>query len=189
MSNASDSTRAISLKRRVDRTSASDYQDSICLDELSVNGRLKSGSRQEHLMSTQQGRNGVTAFDFFIGEWDVAHRRLKERLAGCDDNFLDLPGGAYRAITLRSYDPKSGQWSIWWLDGRYPGTLDTPMIGGFENGVGTFYANDTLAGRPIRVRFLWTLPKPDLPRWEQAFSADAGATWETNWVMEFTRRP
>ena len=162
-------------------------------------------------MSTQQGRNGVTAFDFFIGECDVAHRRLKARLAGCndwvgfvgtsvtqkilgglgnmDDNFLDLPGGAYRAITLRSYDPKSGQWSIWWLDGRYPGTLDTPMIGGFENGVGTFYANDTLAGRPIRVRFLWTLPKPDLPRWEQAFSADAGATWETNWVMEFTRRP
>ena len=24
-------------------------------------------------------------------------------------------------------------------------------------------------------------------RWEQAFSADGGATWEVNWVMEFTR--
>ena len=94
-----------------------------------------------------------------------------------------------RQITLRSYDPKAGQWSIWWLDGRYPATLDTPMVGRFENGVGTFYANDTLAGRPIRVRFLWTLPKPGMPRWEQAFSADAGASWETNWVMEFTRRP
>ena len=26
------------------------------------------------------------------------------------------------------------------------------------------------------------------PTWEQAFSADAGATWETNWTMEFRRR-
>ena len=25
------------------------------------------------------------------------------------------------------------------------------------------------------------------PRWEQAFSADGGKTWETNWVMEMTR--
>jgi hypothetical protein len=162
-------------------------------------------------MTMQPDRSGAADFDFFIGNWHVAHRRLKERLAGCtdwvefggttttqkilgglgnmDDNFLDLPGGAYRAVTLRSYDPQTGQWTIWWLDGRYPGMLDTPMVGRFENGVGTFYANDTLAGQPIRVRFLWTLPRPDMPRWEQAFSTDAGATWETNWVMEFTRRP
>jgi hypothetical protein len=25
------------------------------------------------------------------------------------------------------------------------------------------------------------------PRWEQAFSPDGGTTWETNWVMDFTR--
>jgi hypothetical protein len=25
------------------------------------------------------------------------------------------------------------------------------------------------------------------PRWEQAFSGDGGETWETNWIMEFTR--
>jgi hypothetical protein len=24
-------------------------------------------------------------------------------------------------------------------------------------------------------------------RWEQAFSADGGKTWETNWIMQFTR--
>jgi hypothetical protein len=27
----------------------------------------------------------------------------------------------------------------------------------------------------------------ETPRWEQAFSADDGDTWETNWVMEFSR--
>ena len=57
----------------------------------------------------------------------------------------------------------------------------------FENGVGTFYANDSWQGQPIRVRFLWTLPAPDRPRWEQAFSPDGGASWETNWIMSFTR--
>jgi len=152
---------------------------------------------------------GAADFDFFIGSWKVAHRRLKERLTGCtewqefggicvtrkilgglgnmDDNFLDLPGGAYRAVTLRSFNASTGQWSIWWLDGRHPGSIDTPVVGRFENGVGTFHADETFAGKPIRVRFLWTMSKPDGPRWEQAFSPDAGATWETNWFMDFTR--
>lgn len=151
-----------------------------------------------------------TDFDFFIGEWSVKHQRLKARLAGCtewehfsgsniarkilggfgniDDNLLHLPGGAYRAATLRSFDPKSMAWSIWWLDSRSPSSLDVPVVGRFENGVGTFIANDTLDGKPIVVRFLWSVPAPDSPRWEQAFSPDGGKTWETNWIMEFTRR-
>jgi len=42
-----------------------------------------------------------------------------------------------------------------------------------------------LNGRPIAIRFTW---RPAVnPRWEQAFSADGGATWETNWEMEFVR--
>lgn len=149
-------------------------------------------------------------FDFFIGPWQVAHRRLKERLAGCtewesfsgtttvqkilggqgnmDDNTLELPGGAYRALTLRTFDADRAQWSIWWLDGRQPGRLDTPMVGRFDgHGTGTFHADDTLNGRPIRVRFLWTHRGLAAPHWEQAFSADAGASWETNWTMDFTR--
>ena len=45
--------------------------------------------------------------------------------------------------------------------------------------------DDTFAGRPIRVRFTWSGVTTRTPRWEQAFSADGGETWETNWVMEF----
>jgi len=151
-----------------------------------------------------------TDFDFFIGSWDVSHRRLKERLAGCtdwvefagtsvvwkilgglgnlDDNWLDLPGGPYRAATLRSFDPARALWSIWWLDGRYPDRLDTPMVGRFADDIGLFYADDEFNGRRIRVRFIWSVPEPETPRWEQAFSVDDGATWETNWTMDFTRR-
>lgn len=150
-------------------------------------------------------------FDFIIGHWQVRHRRLKERLAGCtewvefpgrsstrkilggfgnlEDNLLALPEGEYRAAALRAFDPASAQWSIWWLDGRRPQALDVPVVGRFNGGVGRFFATDTLDGRPIRVRFTWSLPAPDLPRWEQAFSADAGQSWETNWIMDFCRDP
>ena len=102
-----------------------------------------------------------------------------------EDNLLSLPGGAYRAVAVRSFDAKSNTWSIWWLDGRSPGVLDVPVVGRFEGGVGTFLARDTLNGRAIDIRFIW---RPgERPRWEQAFSADGGKTWETNWVMDFTR--
>ena len=156
-------------------------------------------------------QNSPSDFDFFIGTWDVTHRRLKERLTGCsewevfpglsiakkvlgglgnvDDNLLYLPSGMYRAVTLRSFDQRRNSWSIWWLDSRSPGTLDVPVVGAFENGIGTFIAHDALQGKPIVVRFMWSVPEPDKPLWEQAFSPDGGKTWETNWTMEFSRRP
>lgn len=147
-------------------------------------------------------------FDFFAGAWHIAHRQLRQRLAGCtewlsfpgscvtrpllggagnvDDNVIDHPSGRYLAVTLRAFDPATQLWSIWWLDGRYPGRLDVPMTGRFEHGRGVFYADDTFNGAPIRVRFLWQA-HPSTPRWEQAFSADGGQSWETNWVMDFSR--
>jgi hypothetical protein len=151
----------------------------------------------------------VDDFDFLIGTWTVHHRRLKERLAGStqweefggtlvmqklmagqvnvDDNVIDLPGGRYRAMTLRSFDPKTKQWAIWWLDGRMPHQLDPPVVGSFSAGVGTFYADDEFKGRPIRVRYLWSNITATSCRWQQAFSTDGGKTWETNWVVDFTR--
>ena len=61
------------------------------------------------------------------------------------------------------------------------------MVGGFERGIGTFHADETLDGRPIRVRFRWTDTQTGSPKWEPAFSPDAGKTWEINWTMTFVR--
>ena len=148
-------------------------------------------------------------FDFLIGSWRVFHRRLRERLAGndewqefdgtctmqtilggqgnIDDNLMNLPAGAYRGAGLRAFDARTRRWAIWWLDARSPHQLDAPVVGGFERGVGSFYADDTLNGRPIRVRYRWTDTQTRSPRWEQAFSPDAGKSWETNWTMTFVR--
>lgn len=148
-------------------------------------------------------------FDFQTGKWRVRHRRLKQRLGGCidwdefdgsceawpilgglgniEDNRLDFPGGAYRAVALRSFDPATRSWAIWWLDGRWPHRLDVPVIGRFEDGIGTFFADDDQHGRPIKVRFQWLGTNTDSPRWEQAMSDDGGESWETNWIMDFQR--
>lgn len=148
------------------------------------------------------------AFGFQTGQWRVRHRKLKARLAGAtewlsfegrctaweimdgaanvEDQVLDDPAGAYRAAAFRRLDPETGNWSIWWFDARFS-SVDPPVRGRFENGVGTFLADDTLNGRPIKVRFLWSQVDTPAPRWEQAFSDDGGKTWETNWIMEFER--
>jgi len=66
-------------------------------------------------------------------------------------------------------------------------THDPRIASDLVFGIGTFHGDDMHAGRAVRVRFVWDARDAARPRWEQAFSADAGATWETNWVMVFTR--
>ena len=160
-------------------------------------------------MALGSSADAPSDFAFAVGDWRVAHRRLRERLVGCtdwvefagemstqpvlggfgnvEDNLLHLPEGPYRAIALRSFDTQGRQWSIWWLDARAPSQMDVPVVGSFTDGIGTFYAHDTLNGAPIQIRFQWFTRNPDNPRWEQAFSPDDGATWETNWTMDFRR--
>ncbi len=160
-------------------------------------------------MNTQSPGTTSSDFDFMIGHWRVHHRRLNARLCGCaewtefegrsstsrilgglgnvEDNVLCFPSGDVKAAAFRSFDAKSNTWAIWWLDGRAPHQLDTPVVGGFCGATGTFFADDRLDGRPIRVRFIWHTNPGGNPTWEQAFSEDGGASWETNWHMEFQR--
>ncbi|WP_242112733.1 DUF1579 domain-containing protein [Luteimonas aquatica] len=153
---------------------------------------------------------GLHDFDFLVGDWKVRHRKLKARLVGSrdwtefdgtlsmrklmdgranvGDNLFNTPDGPYRGIGFRAYDPKTGQWASWWLDGRNPfGALDPAIKGGFKDGIGTFEAVDTLQGKPIRMRVTWSRITAETARWEQAFSADGGKTWEVNWVSDFQR--
>jgi hypothetical protein len=157
-------------------------------------------------MSKQQdGRNG---FDFFVGSWTGHNRRLRERLKGSteweefegksivrkildglgniDEVSMDRESGRLEGFTLRLYDPKSDQWSIYWVD-SVRGELLTPMVGSFNNGRGEFYDQEIFEGKMIFSRFIWSQITETSCRWEQAFSTDGGKTWETNWVTDFKR--
>lgn len=154
------------------------------------------------------GQDGRADFDFIVGNWKVANRRLKERLKGSnsweefegtsvarkvlgglgnmDEFTLDRESARVQGITLRLYDPRSQQWSLYWAD-SVSGILQTPTIGQFENGRGEFYAQETFEGKSIFVRFIWSNITETSCHWEQAFSADGGVTWETNWLMDLKR--
>ena len=155
----------------------------------------------------EQGVDGRHDFDFLHGRWRVDNRRLRERLAGCDawDSFASrvtceplLGGianlethetdwnGGYRGLALRLYDTAARRWAIHWANDR-EGVLEPAVYGGFDGDTGLFLGDDVHAGTPVRVLFTWTRIDPDQARWEQAFSADGGASWETNWTMDFRR--
>ena len=146
-------------------------------------------------------------FDFFMGRWKVHNRRLTERLAGSDeweefestsvahqilgglgnqDEFRTRHAGGFIGMSFRFFDPAKRRWSIYWADSRRPGELDPPVFGTFSEGIGAFEGADVFEGRPIRVRFIWSGTRTRTPRWEQAFFADDGETWETNWIMDFS---
>lgn len=153
--------------------------------------------------------DGRNDFDFLIGTWKTHNRRLKARLKGSDDweefegkfivrkllgglgnldeVVLNRAAGRTEAVTLRLFNPQSRQWSIYWAD-SVTALLQPPLIGAFKNGRGEFYDQEMFEGRAIFCRFIWSAITPTSCRWEQAYSADGGVTWETNWVMEFTRQ-
>jgi hypothetical protein len=163
---------------------------------------------QSDISNAAAGPAAARGFDFLHGKWNVTHRKLKQRLAGnndwfefpgtlavapilaglgnFDENVLSDPKGTFQASSLRLFNPGSNQWSIWWLDARLP-TVEPPVIGGFEGSKGTFYAQDVFNERLIRVRTTYEPLAPDRAQWTQAFSANDGAAWETNWIMDFKR--
>ncbi len=155
-----------------------------------------------------------TDFDFLLGQWRIANRRLVQRLKNSDEwetfsatalnqrlpagigNFDDFVPGQWRAgfvgMSLRIFNPQTACWSIYWLDnesgGLHPsGLLRAPVVGRFTDGIGIFEGEEELDGRTVRVRYTWTGTTSARPHWEQAMSADGGATWEINWQMSFER--
>jgi hypothetical protein len=158
--------------------------------------------------ASAQPRDGSHDFDFEIGTWKTHVKRLVHPLTGSTTwvemngittvrkvlggkaNLVELvadsPGGHFEGLSLRLYNPQSHQWSLNFSNAA-DGTLSTPTIGEFKNGRGEFYDQEPLGGRAIFVRFVITPVDPDSIRFEQAFSADGGKTWEVNWIATDTR--
>jgi hypothetical protein len=149
-------------------------------------------------------------FDFEIGTWKTHVRRLLHPLTGSTTwvemegvttvrkvwggraNLVELaadgPGGHFEGLSLRLYNPDTQKWSLNFASSS-DGTLTPPTIGEFKNGRGEFYSQETLNGRPILVRFVISEITSTSCRFEQAFSADEGKTWEVNWIATDTRIP
>jgi hypothetical protein len=152
--------------------------------------------------------DGQRDFDFEFGRWRTVVERLAKPLSGSTEwvryegtsvvhpllggraNLVELsiagPGGRIEGVSLRLYHPATRHWSLHYASDA-SGELTEPLIGRFENGRGEFHGDDVHDGRPIRVRFVIARETADSTRFEQAFSADGGRTWEINWVATDSR--
>ncbi|NID14072.1 hypothetical protein [Luteibacter yeojuensis] len=154
-------------------------------------------------------RDGQQDFDWERGRWTTKVRVLRNPLSGeaprwatyegssvvvplldGKANFAELSvagsAGKIEGGALRLYNPVSRQWSLNFANLRN-GMLTAPVFGGFDgHGKGTFVGSDLLDGKAILVRFVITQASASSARFEQAYSADGGATWETNWIATDT---
>jgi hypothetical protein len=155
--------------------------------------------------------DGQHDFDFLTGTWKFHLRKLVNPLSGSatwqeydgtinarpilggkantDEVTAVGPAGRIEGLTLRMYDTKSRQWSIYWGNIK-DGSLGIPVIatvGSFRDGRGEFNDQEIINGRAIFVRYVWFDITPSSAKFEQSFSADGGKTWEVNWATTQTR--
>ena len=175
---------------------------------LPAHEQAKPKSSTAESPGVRERRDGQRDFDFSIGTWKTHVSRLLHPLTGSTTwveydgtsvvrkvwngraNLLELAvdgsAGHIEGAGLRLYDPQSRQWSLNWVNSK-DGILNRPMIGEFQQGRGEFFDQESFAGRAIFVRNRFLDITTNSCRFEQAFSEDGGKTWETNWVMTFTR--
>jgi hypothetical protein len=175
----------------------------LALQPLPAVAQSPSGAARTSPPPTLERRDGQRDFDFEIGTWKTHLSRLLHPLTGSTSwveyegttvvrkvwngraNLVELeangPAGHLQALSLRLYNPQSRQWSLNFSNSN-AGTLSPPSIGGFKDGRGEFFAQESLNGRAILVRFVISVITPDSCRFEQSFSEDGGKTWEVNWI-------
>ena len=148
----------------------------------------------------------TTGFDFLVGDWHVDNDRRRRPLTGSDEWYRStaratsttLHNGAVSVdemyfadegvagSSFRFHDAEQDLWSIHGVNSR-DGVLQPPVQGRWDGDLFTATGPDSYDGRPIVARYFWHSVTPDTATWEQAFSVDDGLSWETNWVMRWTR--
>jgi hypothetical protein len=152
------------------------------------------------------------AFDFWIGNWSIEQRILRE-----DGTWLEekaktsvspaLEGCALvehwegtvqffwegmkkpepmKGLSVRAYDPGTGKWSISWMDTRSP-RFGAPYEGTFDGGKGEFFREWETPQGKRRGRITFSDTGPDSVHWDLAVSRDEGKIWSTIWIMEMRR--
>ncbi len=152
-------------------------------------------------------------FDFWLGDWDIRQQILQQdggwrefpavtsvrtALDGCalvenwSGEVLFFWNGMHepapmRGFSIRSYDPSSGWWAIYWMDTLSP-QFGAPYTGTIKDGQGQFFREwDTPQGaRKGRITFETT--GKDAVSWSLSLSSDGGDSWATIWTMAMQRR-
>jgi hypothetical protein len=159
--------------------------------------------------SAAASRDGQHDFDFNIGVWTTHIKRVLDPLSGSVDAVelsgtvtvrkvwdgraqleeieADGPRGHWEGMTLFFYNPPAHQWTQSFVDSK-EGVLTVPLVGEFRNGRGELYAQDTVNGRSILVRGVWSEITPDSHHFEESYSNDGGKSWIPAFIANLTRQ-
>jgi hypothetical protein len=156
-------------------------------------------------------RDGSHDFDFNFGNWKTHIKRLLHPLTD-SSSWVELNGtvkvrkvwngvaqleeieadgsiGHFEGTTLFLYNPAAHQWS---QSFAFSGTGDisNPTIGEFKNGQSELFTQETeesLHGRAVMVRGVWSDILPDSHSYTEYLSDDGGKTWLPAFISHLTR--
>jgi hypothetical protein len=145
-------------------------------------------------------------FDSFAGTWKC-HTKYRAHPFAASDPWIEYDGteifqkiwdGAMlessavagakgpTGLMLYTYNPQSHQWYVYFASSK-DGKLGPPNVGEFRNGRGEFFAQDTLNGKLMLNRYIWSQIASNPPHYEESWSSDGGQTWELSRIVDLVR--
>ena len=151
-------------------------------------------------------RDGQHDFDLLAGTWK-AHTKYRAHLFVGSDPWIESDGtetfqklwdGAMLELSegatangpvglmLYTYNPQSQQWYVYFAS-RKDGKIGPPNVGEFRNGQGEFFVQDTLNGKSLLNRYVWSQTTSNSPHFEESWSSDGGRTWDLVRIVDLAR--
>ncbi|KAA6465227.1 hypothetical protein DYQ86_04590 [Acidobacteria bacterium AB60] len=179
----------------------------LCLLLMFIMSPMRSTALQTEQASSVS-HDGSRDFDFDLGVWrtdivrrvhplsgsnetmhltgTVTVRKIWDGRAQVEEIVADGPKGRWEGMTVFLYDPQGRQWSMNFANSAV-GKIAPPMIGSFQNGRCVLIGTDTVDGRTVLVRAVWSEFAPTSHVYEESYSADGGQTWEVNFTAHKTK--
>lgn len=154
-------------------------------------------------------RDGSHDFDFNLGRWHTSIHRYADPFTApaaygtlegtvtvrpvwngralLEEIEADGPKGHWEGMTLFLYNPQSGQWSQNYANAAQGQFDAAPTIGEKRGDSIELYSQDTLNGRAILVRGLWSDIRPDSHSYTESYSDDGGKSWKPAFEAKLTR--
>ena len=134
--------------------------------------------------------------DFWLGDWELSYtqggkagasrNRVTKILGGCAvlEEFTGAPGTNLDGRSVSMFDATDGRWKQTWVDNQ-GSWLD--FTGGMENGTMVFSREFERQGKRVRQRMVFEDIARDRLKWRWQKSDDGGATWSTQWEIDYRR--
>ena len=135
-------------------------------------------------------------FDFWLGLWDLSYvaegkpatsrNRVTKILDGCAvlEEFSGPPGTRLEGRSLSTFDRATRTWKQTWVDNT-ASYLD--FTGGLRGGEMVLSREARRDGRVFHQRMVFRDIRPDSLKWLWQRSDDGGATWSTQWEIDYRR--